>query len=102
PKTVKTVSALRAEFEATAARAHRNPKIAAGMVDATLAVPPYKNWGAILSLTADDAKSAHFADAIAPTQADALKVLGLAGAPVVTPEYSFGERLARFATNPEV
>jgi membrane-bound serine protease (ClpP class) len=102
PKTPKTVSALRAEFEASAERAHRNPLIAGGMVDANIAVPPYKKAGAILSLTADDAVRAHYADGIALTQDDARRMLGLANAAVVTPEYTFGERLARFATNPEV
>jgi membrane-bound serine protease (ClpP class) len=102
PKTPKTVSALRAEFESIAQRGHRDPNIAGGMVDANLSVPPYKKPGAILSLTAEDAVRAHFADGIALTQADALKQFGLAGATIVTPEYTFGERLARFATNPEV
>ena len=102
PKTPKTVSALRAEFEATAERAHRDPMIAGGMVDANLSVPPYKKPGAILSLTADDAVRAHIANGIALTQEDALKQLDLAGATVISPEYTFGERLARFATNPEV
>jgi len=102
PKTPKTVSALRAEFEATAARGHRNPIIAGGMVDANLNVPPYKKPGAILSLTADDALRAHYADNVAITQDDARKDLGLSSATVVSPDYTFGERLARFATNPEV
>jgi membrane-bound serine protease (ClpP class) len=102
PKTPKTVSALRAEFEATAERGRRDPDIAGGMVDANLAVPPYKKPGAILSLTADDAVRAHFADGIATTQEDARRMLGLAGAAVITPDYTLGERLARFATNPEV
>ena len=86
PKTVKTVSALRAEFEATAARGHRDPKIAGGMVDATLAVPPYKRAGAILSLTANQAQAAHYADAIATTQEEARNDLGLGRATVVSPD----------------
>lgn len=102
PKTPKTVSALRAEFEATAQRGHRDRNIAGGMVDANLAVPPYKKPGAILSLTADDAVHAHFADGIALTQDAARSELGLGTARVAAPEYTFGERLARFATNPEV
>ncbi|MBV8424591.1 MAG: ATP-dependent Clp protease proteolytic subunit [Candidatus Eremiobacteraeota bacterium] len=102
PKTPKTVSALRAEFRATAERAHRDPNIAGGMVDANVSVPPYKKPGAILSLTANDAVRAHFADGVALTQGDALGKLGLGSATVITPQYTFGERLARFATNPEV
>lgn len=102
PKTPKTVSALRAEFEAEAERAHRNPAIAGGMVDATLAVPPYKKPGQILSLTADDAVQAHFADGIAETQDQARHLLHLDGTTPIEAKYSFGEQLARFATNPEV
>jgi membrane-bound serine protease (ClpP class) len=102
PKSIKTVSALRAEFESTATRNHRDARIAGGMVDAALDVPPYKSAGAILSLTADDAARAHFVDGIAPTQSAALATFGLAGAPTVAADYSFGEMIARFATNPQV
>lgn len=102
PKTVKTVSALRGEFESTAARFHRNSLVAGGMVDATLDVPPYKRSGAILTLTADDARRAHIADAISPTFNDALASFNLAGAATVGAEYTFGERVARIATNPEI
>jgi len=102
PKTVKTVSALRAEFASTAAREHRDPQIAAGMVDATLHVPGYKAPGAILTLTADDAVRAHYADAVAPTFDDALADFGLAHARTEVVGYTLGERLARFATDPSV
>ena len=102
PKTPKTVSALRAEFQSIAERGHRNPAIAAGMVDASLAVPPYKKPGQILSLTAEDAVRAHYADAIATTQDQARHDLHLDGKTPVDARYSFGEQLARFATNPEV
>lgn len=102
PKTIKTVSALRGEFESTAARNHRSAHIAGGMVDATLDVPPYKRSGAILTLTADDARLARISDATVPTLAAALASFNLAGAATVGAEYTFGERVARFATNPEV
>ncbi len=102
PKTVKTVSALSAEFASTAAREHRDPQIAAGMVDATLNVPGYKAPGAILTLTADDARRARYADAVAPTLEAALADFGLARARTVTVGYTLGERLARFATDPSV
>ena len=102
PTTAKTVSALRAEFESEAQREHRNPAIAAGMVDASLAVPPYKKAGQILSLTANEAVQAKFADGIAATQVDARRMLHLGGVQPVEATYTLGERLARFATNPEV
>jgi membrane-bound serine protease (ClpP class) len=102
PKSVKTVSALRGEFESTAARNHRDPHIAGAMVDATLNAPPFKAPGAILTLTADDAARAHFVDAVEPTMHDALARFGLSGTAVETAHYTFAEEVARFATNPDV
>ena len=102
PKSVKTVSALRGEFESTAARQHRDPRIAGAMVDATLDAPPFKAPGAILTLTADEAVHAHFVDAVEPTLDDALTSFGLRGFAVERAAYSWGEEVARFATNPEV
>jgi len=102
PKTVKTVSALRAEFQSTAARYHRDPRLAAAMVDADVAAPRYKEPGAILTLTAAQAREAGFADAIAPTFDDAVRDFGLAGTSRDTASYTFAEQVARIATNPDV
>jgi membrane-bound serine protease (ClpP class) len=102
PKSVKTVSALRGEFESTAARNHRDPRLAGAMVDATLDAQPYKGPGAILTLTADDATHARFVDGVAPTMTMALADFGLGGARVENATYTLGEEVARFATNPAV
>ncbi len=102
PKTVKTVAALSSEFAATAATNHRNPTLAAAMVDVNVNAPGYKKAGAILALPAQDALRAKFADAIAPTRGDALRAFGITGAGERTADYTLGERLARFATSPEV
>jgi membrane-bound serine protease (ClpP class) len=101
PNDPKHVSALRAEFAATAARNHRSTELAAAMVDKSLSVPGYKKPGAILSFTAAEALRAHFSDATAPTLADALAGAHITGA-LRYVDYSFGEALARFATSPEV
>jgi len=101
PNDPKHVSALRAEFASTAARNHRDPILAAAMVDKTVAAPAYKGPGAILSLTDDEALRAHIADAISPTLAGALADAGVSGT-VVHADYTWGELLARFATSPEV
>jgi len=101
PNDPKHVSALRAEFASTAARNHRDPVLAAAMVDKTVAAPAYKGAGAILSLTADEAKRAHITDAIEPTLADALDAAHVRG-PIARASYTWGELLARFATSPEV
>jgi membrane-bound serine protease (ClpP class) len=101
PKTIKTVSALRAEFESTAARNGRPRVLAAAMVDANVDAPAWKRPGAILSLTADDAKKAHIADAVAPTLAAALADAGIKGQ-LVYVGYTWAENLARIATTPEI
>jgi len=101
PNDPKHVSALRAEFASTAARNHRDPVLAAAMVDKSVAVPDYKNAGAILSLTADEALKAHFTDAIASTLDQALVDAKVHGS-IHSESYTWGETLARFATNPDV
>jgi membrane-bound serine protease (ClpP class) len=101
PKTVKTVSALRSEFAATAQRNGRNRLLAEAMVDATVDAPAYKRSGAILSLTAEDARKAKIADAVAPTFDDALKAAKISGTPVHV-GYTWAEQLARIATTPEI
>jgi len=101
PNDPKHVSALRAEFASTAARNHRDPVIAAAMVDKSVDAPAYKKSGAILSLTASEALRARVADAVEPTMAAALAFAGVHGI-VQDEHYSWGESVARFATSPEV
>jgi membrane-bound serine protease (ClpP class) len=102
PKTVKTVSALRGEFAATASIHHRDPALAEAMVDATVPAPAYKPAGAILTLTAGQALHAGIADAIAPRRAVALTQWHLDPARAVTPGYTLAEQIVRFATDPAV
>ncbi len=102
PKTIKTVSALRGEFESTAARNGRDSRIAAAMVDVNADAPQYKKPGSILTLKAQDAKRAGIADSIDERLADVLRENHLGNAPTRTAQYTFGEQLARFATSPEV
>lgn len=98
----KIVSALRAEFESTAQRNHYNPQIAGAMVDKSMTLPQYKRPGAVLTLNTDDAVRAGIAQGTAPTLAVALSQWHLGSAPQTTQSYSFGEMLARFATDPAV
>ena len=102
PGTPKNISALRAEFASTARRNHHDPILAAAMVDKTVDVPAYKKPNAILSLDADQAVRSGVAERAAPTLDDALNHEGLGGLARHSPEYTFGEQLARFATSPEV
>jgi membrane-bound serine protease (ClpP class) len=102
PKSVKTVAALRAEFASTAARNHRDTTLASAMVDATVDAPSYKKSGAILALTADEAKRARITDGIAANLPEALHNAGIAENGTRMAAYTFAERVARFATSPEV
>ncbi len=102
PATVKTISALRAEFESTAQRNHYNSKLAGAMVDKNVDLPQYKRSGTILTLNTDDALRAGIARSTAPTLDAALAQLHLADAPRISESFSWGEQIARFATDPVV
>jgi membrane-bound serine protease (ClpP class) len=102
PKTVKTVSALRSEFESTALHYHRNAKLAAAMVDAGVNVPDYKDPNTILTLNADRARDAGFSEANVASFDAALTRFGVGAAPRREAAYSWAEQLARFATDPTV
>jgi membrane-bound serine protease (ClpP class) len=102
PTTAEIVSALKAEFQSTAQRNHRNPTLAAAMVDPSISVPQYKPSNAYLTLNTADALRSGIAQGQAPTLDAALVSQHLSDAPRVTPEYTWGEEVARFATTPEI
>jgi membrane-bound serine protease (ClpP class) len=102
PKTVKTVSALRAEFKTTAERYHRNARLAEAMVDADVDVPAYKERGKILTLSAEDAHRSGISEATVASFDAALARFGLTGAARTGAEYTFAEQVARIATDPNV
>jgi membrane-bound serine protease (ClpP class) len=102
PNTAKNISALRAEFSSTASRNHRDSTLAAAMVDKTVDTPAYKKSGAILSLTADQARRARIAESIQPSLDDTLRTERLSTKDTRTAQYTFGEQVARFATSPEM
>jgi len=102
PNDPKHVAGLRSEFKATAERNGRDLTLAQAMVDKNVDAPEYKKSGAILSLSAGDAVRAKIADALAPNLDDAVKAAGLAPGRYTSVGYSFGEQVARFATNAEV
>jgi membrane-bound serine protease (ClpP class) len=102
PSTAELVSALRAEFESTAQRGHRNPMLAGAMVDKTMDVPGYKASGTFLTLNTQDAIRSHIADGVANTLDDALRSQNLENAPRLSADYTWAEQVARFATTPEI
>ncbi len=102
PTDREIVSAVKADFESTAQRTHRNPTLAAAMVDPSVSVPEYKGTNQYLTLNTSDALRSGIAQAQAPTLDAALAAQHLADAPRIAPQYTWAEDLARFATNPAV
>jgi membrane-bound serine protease (ClpP class) len=102
PTTEKTVAALRGEFAATAQHAGRNAKIAEAMVDKTLGYPGLAERGQILSMTAEQAKTYGFADSIAPTRTEALRLLDLAEVKQIEYTQHWYETLAGWLAEPWV
>src|SRR5690606_34906804 len=102
PADEKTISALRAEFEAMAERAGRDPRIAAAMVDAGVAVDGLVASGEILTLTTEEALRVGYAEGLARSVGDVARDLGLSQNQVVESAPNWGERVARFLTDPVV
>jgi membrane-bound serine protease (ClpP class) len=101
PATSKLISAVKAEFKSTAERNHRDPLIAAAMVDKSIDLPKYKQPGQNLTLDTQAALKTKIADGQAVSLRAMLAANHLSG-PQETPQYTFAEQLARFATNPAV
>ena len=102
PADEKTVSALRAEFESTAERTGRDPRVAAAMVDAGVAVEGLVPQGEILTLTANRAIDVGYAEGVIAGRGELLAALGLEGLPVESVELNWAERAARFLSEPTV
>jgi membrane-bound serine protease (ClpP class) len=102
PDTAETVAYLSREFESAAQRNHRPAELAGAMVDRRIDLPKYKDAGSFLALNTRDALATHMADAQAPNLQAALNEEGLAGAPVTTAQYTWGEDLARVVNTPQI
>jgi membrane-bound serine protease (ClpP class) len=103
PVDEKFVSYMRAEMRATAELHGRRGDVAEAMVDRTVVVDGIDDSDQnLLTATTDLALTAGIADATAADLDALLDELGLAQARRVTPETSWAEDLARFATDPVV
>jgi len=102
PAEEKIISAFRATMEETAEARGRDPKIAAAMVDKDISLPPLKEKGKILSLSAHKAKEVGLADMIVRDRTELLQRLGFGQLPVVEVEPGAAETLARWVTHPAV
>lgn len=102
PADEKTISALRSEFEATAERAGRDPRIAAAMVDADIEIEGLVQEGKILTLAANRAAEEGFSDLIAASRQEVLAFFDLDHLNVIEFTPNWAERMARIVTEPTV
>lgn len=102
PVDQKMIAAFRSKMEGLAQAHHRDTQIAAGFVDPEVVIPGLKKKGQILSLNPQQARAHGYADAIEPTQADALRFAGLAGAELIVSQPTWGEQIAEFVAQPAV
>ena len=99
PMEEKTVSALRAEFEAAAERWGRDRRLAAAMVDASVVVEGLSEAGKIFTLSAQDALDYGMADLMAGSVHEALVLSGYDVYELVELKPHWAENIARFLTN---
>lgn len=102
PADEKTISALKAEFESTAKKRNRNPKIAAAMVDADEVIPSLKQKGKILTLYAEEAKKWKIADEILENIDSVIKFFNLEKGKITELQPNWAENFVRFITDPTV
>jgi len=99
PKEEKYISAVRAEFEATAELRARDPVVAGAMVDADIEIPNLIERGKILTLTATMAEDLGFVEYRVRNMDELLEQSDLSGAGLVEVKQTSAEWLARFLTN---
>ncbi len=102
PFDEKTVSALRAEFESTAQRSGRDPRIAAAMVDADVEIEGIITEGKILTLSAVLAQENGFADIIASSRSEVLNHFELGDLEIIEFRPNWAETVARWITEPTI
>ncbi|ADU52257.1 protein of unknown function DUF107 [Thermaerobacter marianensis DSM 12885] len=102
PADEKTISFVRAEFEAAARHRGRDPQVAAAMVDKDVAIPNLVEKGQILTLTGEKAREIGFIEGLASSRQQALEAAGWGELPVEELAPTAAERVARFVTDPVV
>jgi membrane-bound serine protease (ClpP class) len=102
PKEEKIISAFRKEFEATAEKTKRDPKLAAAMVDARVEIEEIVDKGQILTLTAQQADKLNFITGIANNKQEVLTEAGYGNKEVKVLKSNLKENLARFTSNPVI
>lgn len=102
PLDEKNIAYLRSEFESTAERYGRDPRIAGAMVDQNIVIDDLVSQGQILSLTANQALELGYTDVVANYRTQVLDHYDLGHLDVVEIDRNWAERLAGFLTEPSV
>jgi membrane-bound serine protease (ClpP class) len=102
PVDAKIIAAIRSEMQSLAEQHHRDPQLAAGMVDPNVVIPGLKKKGEILSLTPSVALKRHFIDGVSSTDVGALAFAGIRDAAMVSYAPTLGEQIAQFVSDPLV
>ena len=100
PMEEKNVSALRAEFSATAERRRRNPKIAEAMVDQSVEIKGLKPKGKLLTLTASQAKKYGYADFIVNDYDNLWRVIKIKDPRIIDEYLNWSEKLSQITSDP--
>lgn len=94
----KIVSAMRSEMRALAEARGLDPRIAEAMVDEDIEIPGVVEKGKLLTLTTEEAVELGYARA-AEELDDVMRDIGVAGAPIVSVEVNWAERVVRFLSS---
>jgi len=100
PMEEKNVSALRAEFSATAERRRRNPRIAEAMVDQSVEIKDLKPKGKLLTLTASQAKKYGYTDFIVNSYNDLWRAIKIKEPRIVDEYLNWSEKLSQITSDP--
>jgi membrane-bound serine protease (ClpP class) len=98
----KTISAVRATFEAAAEQNGRDPQVAAAMVDDSIEIEGLIAEGRLLTLTVAQAEEFGYADGVVANLDALLVELGLDDRQRVDAGLTLAEQLVRIVTNPLV
>ncbi|MFW5897024.1 MAG: NfeD family protein, partial [Bacillota bacterium] len=102
PADEKTISAVKAEMEATAKARGRDPEIVAAMVDERLEIEDVTAPGELLTLTAQRAQELGFIDGMASGVEEALEDLGFTFESITTTEPTTIDLFAQYVTDPYI
>lgn len=102
PYSVKSVAAIRGEFEAAAERNGRDKTIAAAMVDKEVVVPGLSSAGSLLDITAETAKEYGYAEQVLEGRDNVLAYLGFEDSHIVDNQPDLLVRMAHFFTQSNI